>query len=121
MPKSPSGASRAHRSPAKSKRKSPPTLAKADDCDHVQRLVESLLAELSRGVSEPALRETDEWKTLFGTRQTVVVNLQKLVQVMVSLLDYKRSGEGGNAADAVVPPITAEELGMLKAWLRSDQ
>jgi hypothetical protein len=66
-------------------------------------------------MANPSYAATAEWDCLFGTKQNMVMNLQKLIHALAVL-----DGEGDvdpTAEGAGPVPMTIEEIGMLKAWL----
>ena len=99
----------------KRSKRAAPSLARANK--RAEALIEALLKEMQRGVRDQALLESPEWERLFGPKQSVVVNVLKLVQAMASLpseADVKPSKEVNHAEGA---PLSHEEMQMLTAWL----
>jgi len=80
-----------------------------------KRLVDALLREMQQGVKNPKYRESDEWEKLFGSKDSLVVNLQKLVATLAALPE--ETVKKGKAVEAPLQPISAEELALLKAWI----
>ncbi len=80
-------------------------------------LIELMLREMQRGLRDPAHRTSEEWNKLFGAKQSMVVNLQKLVASLAALPQESECAE--TLPDAISPdtPITPEEMELLKAWL----
>lgn len=77
-------------------------------------IIELLLEEMREGMTDPSRAMSEEWERLFGSKQSVVANLQKLVQALAVLPD----GEGVEEdAQAPLPPMSSEEVGILKEWL----
>ncbi len=79
-----------------------------------------LLVEVLIRVMEGEIRSTEEerspqWLRLFGAKDSAIVNLQKLVQLMAQLREY------GNleAPDSQVAPVSDEEMAMLRGWLEA--
>ena len=81
-------------------------------------LIEAMLQEMELGLVDPHYRMTDEWERLFGAKQSMVVNLQKLVAALAAVPNYELPKavpeEQAEARDA---PITPAEMEMLKAWI----
>jgi hypothetical protein len=67
----------------RTRRRATPSLARANK--RAEALIESLLKEIQRGVDEPTILESPEWERLFGPKQSVVANVQKLVQALAAL------------------------------------
>jgi hypothetical protein len=100
------------------KRRPSATPALARTSQRAQVLIESMLREMQRGLREPSRLESPAWEQLFGAKQSMVSNLQKLVQALAAL-------PLAGASDASPPPaeplaadaLTAEEMALLAAWL----
>ena len=96
----------------KLKRKNTPPIKKT--VDRARKLVESMLTALEDGLSGDETPE--EWKRLFGTKDSAVVSLQKLEQVI---------GVLSNQVHAMVAPkevlpehnLSPEEMALLTEWL----
>lgn len=83
------------------------------------RLVEMLLQRLEEGVADEAELGTAQWRRLFGSTQSAVVNLQKLVAALGDL--PQELAEHTTAACGPEVPMTEAELQMLKGWLKLDE
>ena len=103
------------RTNAKTKRQSVKNPAALRTSKRARSIIELLLEEMRQGMRDPDRVMTKEWERLFGSKQSVVVNLQKLVQALSVLPD----GEAVEEVDSptALPPMTAEEVAILKAWL----
>ena len=99
----------------RSKRRAAPSLARANK--RAGALIESLLKEIQRGVDEPALLESPEWERLFGLKQSVVVNVQKLVQALAVLPNEEPDNVTKGKEAQQDDRLTDEEMGMLTEWL----
>jgi uncharacterized membrane protein len=80
-------------------------------------LIESLLKEMQRGVRDQRLLETPEWERLFGSKQSVVVNVQKLVQALAALPIEAPAQPNNELPKPEVERLSDEEMQMLTAWL----
>lgn len=91
-----------------------PSLTRANK--RAAAIIESLLKEMQRGVRDQTLLESPEWERLFGAKQSVVVNLQKLVQALATL-----PSEGNTASTPQAhqegAALSEEEMKLLTAWL----
>lgn len=80
-------------------------------------LIEMLLARLESGVAEECDgKASAHWQRLFGTTQSAVMNVQKLVAALGALPSVEEVGESAEEALPEVP-MTREELMMLIEWL----
>ena len=99
--------------PMKRSKRAAPTLARVNK--RAEALIEALLKEMQRGVSDQAVMERPEWERLFGAKQSLVVNLQKLVQALAALpLEMEPSKETANPEGQ---RLSDEEMRLLTAWL----
>ena len=85
-----------------------------------RQLIEQMLKEMQLGLKDTSYRMSDEWASLFGAKQSMVVNLQKLVATLAALPDESISGEKADPA-AEEPALQAEEIAMFKAWLLNEE
>ena len=99
----------------RSKRRAAPSLARANK--RAEALIESLLKEIQRGVDEPALLESPEWERLFGPKQSVVVNVQKLVQALAALPSEEPDKAIKEEEAQQEDRLSDEEIQMLTEWL----
>jgi flagellar biosynthesis/type III secretory pathway chaperone len=98
----------------RSKRASP-SLSRANK--RASALIEALLKEMQRGVRDQTLLESPEWERLFGNKQSVVVNLQKLVQALAALPSEADIQPSSETMKAEGERLSDEEMRMLTAWL----
>lgn len=80
-------------------------------------LIESILKEMQRGIRDPSRLKHPDWELLFGAKQGVVANLQKLVQALSALPVEAASGTDAKPILADETPLSAEEMQLLIAWL----
>jgi hypothetical protein len=98
----------------RSKRASP-SLSQANK--RAGALIEALLKEMQRGVRDQTLLESPEWERLFGNKQSVVVNLQKLVQALAALPSEADIQPSSETMKAEGERLSDKEMNMLAAWL----
>ena len=79
-------------------------------------LIDAMLREMQLGLKEPERIATPEWECLFGTKQSMVMNLQKLVQALGSLPSKTPTPDSSMPADREVS-LSAEEMKLLTQWL----
>lgn len=76
-------------------------------------LIEAMLKEMQQGIENPDYCASEHWERLFGPKQSMVVNLQKLVAALVAL-----PGNPAQPQQAQQPlPFTPEEMALLSAWI----
>lgn len=80
-------------------------------------LIESMLKEMQRGLRDPSRMETPEWAQLFGAKQSMVVNVQKLVQALAALPGEDSAEYTAETAPQEGDRLTAEEMRLLTQWL----
>ncbi len=68
-------------------------------------------------MDDPALLESLEWERLFGPKQSVVVNVQKLVQALATLPSEDVSNDSEDKATQQEDRLSDEEMQMLTDWL----
>ncbi len=88
-----------------------------DMWERSQLLVEVLLKFMDREIRSKDPKRSEKWLKLFGTKESAVVNLQKLVQVLAELQEQTPSGTADQPA--MTAPVNAEELAMLSEWLKT--
>lgn len=77
-------------------------------------LIEDMLKEMQLGIADPTRREAEEWERLFGAKQSMVANLQKLVAALAALPEPPLAqGKAEVAYD-----LTEAEMKLLTAWLK---
>lgn len=79
-----------------------------------QMLVEILIEVMETEITNEDAQKSERWLRLFGAKDSAVVNLQKLVQVMIQLQD----GIVPSAREKVAP-VDADEMAILSAWLQA--
>ena len=93
-----------------------PILSPSRATQKARRLIVLLMQEMHAGLRDPSRLSSEQWDKLFGAKQSMIANLQKLVATMGALPDGSREKqEGGAHTDA--PPLSAVEVAMLKAWI----
>lgn len=80
-----------------------------------QMLVEVLLSVMEREIRARKSEPSERWLKLFGTKDSAVVNLQKLVLLLGEL--QAQSPQKIQAHE--VAPVDAQELAILADWLKS--
>lgn len=88
-------------------------------CLRATRLVELLLGELEEGLAEAAEKPSARWKRLFGSTQSAVMNVQKLVATLGALPAVPT--ELNAAVESPEVPMSQAELAMLKDWLNAQK
>ena len=102
--------------PASKKIPTPDRLTVAQrSAKRAQLLVARMMKEMDRGLRDPAYLASEEWERLFGAKQSMVVNLQKLVATLSDLPGEVNATD--SAETPMIAPITVQEMEMLKAWL----
>ena len=76
-------------------------------------LIDLMLGEMQRAITEPDYAQSPEWGRIFGAKQSMVMNLQKLVAALVALPEETED----DCAEPSELPLTKEEVGLLTAWL----
>ena len=80
-------------------------------------LIDAMLKEMQRGLKQPELFETAEWERLFGAKQSMVVNVQKLVQALSALPSLEGQEAKVLPKNQPVEKLSAEEMRLLNEWL----
>lgn len=80
-------------------------------------LIEAMLREMQRGLRQPELLDGPQWERVFGAKQSMVVNLQKLVQALSALPVPEPATPKGASKNQPVQTLSAEEMRLLTAWL----
>ncbi|MFZ4124958.1 MAG: hypothetical protein ACOYJ2_02650 [Rickettsiales bacterium] len=116
--------------PRKSTRKSPTKKTSArkktshasPEMDEVwqstRQSVKALLETLAKGIDSPATMP-EHWERLFGTKDSAVANLQKLVALLIELRAHFHDAPDDDTSD--ISRIEAHELEMLEAWLEKQK
>lgn len=95
-----------------------PELTEASRC--AAEIIETLLQEMRRGVCEPARMSGEPWVKFFGEKQSVVVNIQKLVSALAALPTQEPRKDNNADVDQEVAILTPEEMKLLNAWLTEE-
>lgn len=85
-------------------------------CDQAHSLIETLLVQMRRGLDEPTYLLSEEWQRLFGAKQSMVANLQKLVSAFAALPKASPTVIEGDAW-VLNGAITPAEVKLLQGWL----
>ena len=84
-------------------------------------LIDGLMRQMQKGMRDPALLSSPEWEVMFGSKQSMVVNLLKLVQAMSALGDDnekpRKKAAGKVVSSAAALPLSDGEMALLAAWL----
>lgn len=76
--------------------------------------------ELQRGVKDPELRGTQEWKSLFE-KQSAVMNLHRLVQALSSLraaeIRDAKEAKADEAPQEEAQDLSSAEVALILEWL----
>jgi hypothetical protein len=76
--------------------------------------VKALLETLAKGIDSPASMP-EHWERLFGTKDSAVANLQKLVALLIELRAHFYTAP--DEEEAATTRVETHELEMLEAWL----
>ena len=96
----------------KAKRKTTPPIKKT--VERARKLVESMLTSMEVGLSGDVSQE--EWERIFGSKDSAVVSLQKLVQV-IAVLSHQVDGMLAPKESHAEHMLTPEEMALLTDWL----
>lgn len=88
----------------------------ADIWARTQMLVEVLLQVMESEMRAEDQERSEQWLKLFGPKDSAVVNLQKLVQLMAQLQSHAPQKR---KAAATVKPVDDAEMAMLADWIRA--
>jgi hypothetical protein len=91
--------------------------ARAKSVVRAERLVEALLFEMQLGLQNPEYRSGKDWEKLFGSKDSLVANLQKLVATLATL---PSDGEKPIESEPV-QPMSSAEMTMLKSWIEDSK
>lgn len=83
-----------------------------------QLLVEVLLTFMEREIRSRDKERSEKWLKLFGSKDSAVVNLQKLVQVLGELQEQTPVAQAKDQPQTAAP-VNAQELALLQDWLKS--
>jgi|GEM_PF-2943488 len=77
--------------------------------------VKALIETLSKGIESPQTMP-EHWERLFGTKDSAVANLQKLVGLLIELRQHFHEGHAEDTME--LTRLETHELEMLEAWLK---
>ena len=80
-------------------------------------VIDAMLKQMQRGLREPKLMEGPVWDQLFGAKQSMVVNVQKLVQALAALPVQTVTEISPAQTNPEGERLTDEEMRLLTAWL----
>lgn len=84
-------------------------------CEQACTLIELMLQEMRLGMESPGHIATEKWDKLFGPKQSMVANIQKLVSALAALPE-EIAPESEHVPQDI--EVTPEELAMLTSWLK---
>lgn len=90
----------------------------ADIWQRTRLLVEILLKVMEQGIRHPETAHDEQWERLFGNKDSVVVTLQKLVQLLSDL--QMQAGDNAVVEDGAIAPVSDEEMALLREWLAKE-
>ncbi len=99
------------------KRRASPKPALARTSKRASRLIESMLKEMQLALRDPQRCESPTWELLFGNKQSMVVNVQKLVQTLAIIPTSENPKDTEKSTAQEAPELTKQEMEMLSAWL----
>ncbi len=83
-------------------------------------LIEAMLREMQHGLKQPAKLGSKEWICLFGDKQSMVLNLQKLVQSLASLSESRTNPSNGlNHPEEDM--MNLQDIQILSAWAEEEE
>ncbi len=80
-------------------------------------LIEVLMEVMEQGIRNAEADVSDRWVRLFGSKDSAVVNLQKLVQLLAELQAQATPPAGAPTEEALSP----EEMALLAQWFEQRQ
>ncbi len=80
-------------------------------------IIDLMLKEMQAGLKEPNDTVPSRWNALFGEKQSMVSNLQKLVQTLGDLPNAAAQEISPAPELGEQTPLTAQEVKILTAWL----
>jgi hypothetical protein len=98
------------------KRRFPAVPARQRAARQANRLIEIMFKEMGAALKDPARMDEPEWQRVFGNKQSLVVNLQKLVQALGALPE-ELCAEDPKPESNQREALTAEEMRLLTEWL----
>lgn len=106
--------------PRKATPKKRPLKKRATGCEmdevwkSTRHSVKALIETLSKGIESPQTMP-EHWERLFGTKDSAVANLQKLVGLLIELRQHFHETHAEDATE--LTRVETHELEMLEAWL----
>lgn len=100
------------------KKNVPPSSEMEEVWQSTRMSVKALLETLAKGIDSPASMP-EHWERLFGTKDSAVANLQKLVALLIELRAHFHAVPDDDAAEST--HIETHELEMLEAWLEKQK
>lgn len=97
------------------------TARRAKSYRRAQIVIETLLSEIQRGIQSPDIIKSEEWKKLFGTKDSIVANVQKLVATLGDLPEHQGTYHTPGTPHPEEVPLTAEEVQILAEWIKDQQ
>lgn len=101
--------------PTKRKAKVSPSPAMEEVWQCTHNSVKALINTLAKGIDSPSAMP-EHWERLFGTKDSAVANLQKLVALLVEMRQQFHTSVEEDA-DSAISKLESHELDMLEAWL----
>ena len=98
---------------------SKPTFARTSKRAHI--LIECMLKEMQLALCDPARLEAPRWAQLFGTKDSMVVNVQKLIAAMAALPGTGAMKDNAKANNREDVSLSEEEVRLLTEWLADDK
>lgn len=83
-------------------------------------IIDAMLKEMQLGLKHPDRLQSETWITLFGDKQSMVVNLQKLVQAL-GALPINATHEFKSQSQNQEVELSSEEITLLAQWLNEDK
>ena len=84
-----------------------------------RQLIERLFVEMQQGLQDPSYCTSESWDLLFGSKQSMVTNLQKLVAALVALPDEAGAvSDAGKASDTL--QFSEADMALLRAWIEDN-
>lgn len=84
-------------------------------------VIELLLSELERGIDDPDIVTSTAWKKLFGEKDSIVTQVQKLAATLKSLREEPAKQNKAKKLPQEEVPLSEEEMRLLTAWLADGQ
>lgn len=100
------------------KKQIPPNPTRRRTSTRAHSIIDTMLKEMQEGLKDPARMDDPEWTQLFGAKQSIVGNIQKLVQTLALLPDAQEENSAADSGQEVLT-LTNEEAQLLVAWLAS--